>query len=235
MIRECWAENDGVRLHYLDNEGDGLPLLFVPGLHGDATLFREVLEAFAPRRALAASLRGRGQSAVPQVGYRLANHVGDIAAIADAAGLDRVCLVGHSVGVPYVISFALEYPRRTAALVLAGYPAHFPELTADWGMRIMMHYPDTMPMIAVLGLQHESAEVSLWESLADLRCPLMVMRGGKPTSRLSEELAEQYQHFVPAAHMVVFEDSGHRLWVPDLQRFVTTINDFLDTEASADE
>ena len=228
MIQECWAENDGVRLHYLDNGGEGLPLLFVPGLHGDASLFREVLEAVAPRRALSISLRGRGKSSVPQVGYRFENHVEDIAAIVEAAGLARVCLVGHSVGVPYVIGYALEYPKRAAALILAGYPAHFPELTADWGMRIMMQYPDTMPMLAVLGLQHESSEITLWDSLADLECPLMVMRGGKPTSRLPAELAEKYVEFAPQARIIVFDDSGHRLWVPDMQRFITTINDFLE-------
>jgi len=234
MIQECWAENDGVRLHYLDNGGEGLPLLFVPGLHGDATLFREVLEAFAPRRAIAVSLRGRGQSDVPQVGYRFENHVMDIAAIVNTAGLSRVCLVGHSVGVAYVIGYALEYPRQTAALALAGYPAHLPELTADWGMRIMMQHPDVLPMLAVLGLQHESVEISLWESLVDLDCPLLVMRGGKPTSRLSPELAAKYQHYAPEARQVVFEDSGHRLWVPDIQRFVDTINQFLEIEVAAD-
>jgi pimeloyl-ACP methyl ester carboxylesterase len=58
----------------------------------------------------------------------------------------------------------------------------------------------------------------------------MVMRGGKPTSRLSAELAEEYQHYLPDAQSVVFEDSGHRLWVPDMQRFVDTICDFLETK-----
>ena len=233
MIQECWAENDGVRLHYLDNRGDGLPLLFVPGLHGDAHLFHEVLEAFVPHRALAVSLRGRGESDAPQVGYRFENHVADIAAVIEAANLPRVFLVGHSVGVPYVIGYALEHQAKTAALALAGYPAHFPELTADWGMRIMMQYPDTMPMLAVLGLQHESEEVSLWESLAELQCPLLVMRGGKPTSRLTEEQIEEYLRFAPAARTVLYESSGHRLWVPDMQRFVDTLTNFLETKVRA--
>lgn len=229
-IQECWAENDGVGLEYLDNGGTGLPLLFVPGLHGHAGIFRELLEAVMPRRALAVSLRGRGKSDVPDIGYRFEHHVRDIATIIEAAGLLQVCLVGHSVGVPYAIGYALEHPRQAAALVLAGYPAHYPNLTADWGLRTMMRYPDIMPMIAVLGLQNESAEISLWESLPDLDCPLLILRGGQLTSRLSADMAETYRQHVPEACVKVFEQSGHRLWVPDRQRFVTTIEDFLATE-----
>jgi pimeloyl-ACP methyl ester carboxylesterase len=235
MMQECWAQNGEIQLHYLDNGGygKGMPVVFVPGLHGSAEDFANVIEAMLPRRAIAVSLRGRGQSDVPETGYRFENHITDIAALIDAISPHQpVCLVGHSVGVPYVIGYALEHPRRVGALVLAGYPARYPDLSADWGLRTMMRYPSEMSMIAVLGLQHESAEISLWDSLIALECPLLVLRGGKSSSRLPEELADQYRRFAPDAHIVVFPESGHRLWVPDMQRFVHTIHRFIETEAS---
>jgi pimeloyl-ACP methyl ester carboxylesterase len=95
-----------------------------------------------------------------------------------------------------------------------------------------MRYPSEMSMIAVLGLQHESAEISLWDSLTALECPLLVLRGGKASSRLPEEMAEQYRSFAPGVQVVVFEESGHRLWVPDMQRFVHTIHRFVETEVT---
>ena len=230
MLQEKWAQNHEVRLHYLDNGGNGIPVVFIPGLHGSAEDFGDILTAMAPHRAIAVSLRGRGRSSIPEVGYRFENHVQDIAAVVSAIGDEPVCLVGHSVGATYALGFALDDPQRMAALVIAGYPARYPELSADWGFRTMMQYPDVMSMIAVLGLQHEAADISLWESLPELDCPLMVLRGGKPTSRLPEELAVEYQRWRPDVQMVVFPDSGHRLWVPDMARFVQTIENFLATE-----
>jgi pimeloyl-ACP methyl ester carboxylesterase len=230
MIQEQWIQDYEVRLHYLDNEGTGIPVVFIPGLHGCAEDFSDILMAMAPQRALAVSLRGRGKSSVPEVGYRFENHVQDIAALVNAIGAEQVCLVGHSVGATYALGFALERPKQVAALVVAGYPARYPDLSADWGLRTMMQYPNAMSMIAILGLQHEAADISLWESLPELACPLLVLRGGKPTSRLPEDLALEYQHWRPDTQLVVFPDSGHRLWVPDMQRFVRTIQDFLMTE-----
>ena len=231
MMQECWAVNEEVRLHYLDNGGSrGVPVVLIPGLHGSAENFEAIIEAMLPRRAIAVSLRGRGKSDVPPVGYRFENHVADIAAVIEALGPQPVCLVGHSVGATYAIGYALEQPRYVAALVVAGYPARYPDLSADWGLRTMMRYPEVMSMIAVLGLQHDSVEISLWESLAELECPLMVLRGGKASSRLPLEMIDEYRRWSPEACIVTFEDSGHRLWVPDMQRFVQTIDEFIRTQ-----
>ena len=120
-----------------------------------------------------------------------------------------------------------KQPKYVAALVVGGYPARYPDLSADWGLRTMMRYPEAMSMIAVLGLQHDSAAISLWESLAELTCPLLVLRGGKASSRLPLEMVDEYHRWAPEAQIVTFADSGHRLWVPDMQRFVQTINEFI--------
>jgi pimeloyl-ACP methyl ester carboxylesterase len=231
MIQEQWAEHGEVRLQYLDNQGsqDSVPLLFIPGLHGSAEDFRGVLDAIEPRRALAISLRGRGKSSVPAAGYRFEDHVRDIAALVDTTGFSSVCLVGHSVGTAYALGYTLEHPDRVSALVMAGYGARYPELSADWGFRTMRNHPNELPMIAVLGLQHDSVELDLWPTLADLSCPLLIIRGAKPTSRLPADQAADYLRWQPAARLVVFPDSGHRLWVPDMEHFTHTIEDFLQT------
>lgn len=235
MIEECWAQSGEVRLHYLSNRGTGpgAPVILIPGLHGHADDFRPMLEAIAPRRAFAVSLRGRGKSDVPEVGYRFEHHVKDMTALVNTIDEKKVCLVGHSVGVAYAIGYALEHPERVAALVLAGYPARYPDLSADWGLRTMMRYPTELSMIAVLGLQHESAEISLWESLSELECPLLVIRGGKSSSRLPADQAAEYQRWAPNAQIVVFEESGHRLWIPSMRRFINTIDDFLHAQVDS--
>ena len=41
---------------------------------------------------------------------------------------------------------------------------------------------------AVLGIQHESAQISFWERLSELTCPILILRGGKPTSSLNFQI-----------------------------------------------
>lgn len=230
MIVDRWADNRNIRLHYLDTETDltDMPLVCIPGLSSNAESFHSTIEALAPRRGLSVSLRGRGKSDVPEVGYRFEDHVEDVAAIVDYAGLKRTCLLGHSIGVNYAIGYALNYPNRVSGLIIGGYPAEYPTFTADWALRVMMKYPDEMPMKAVLGIQYESKEVSLWERLSELTCPILVLRGAKSSSLLKQETAEKYIQYAPQTQIVVFEDSGHRLWRPNFERFINTIKTFLD-------
>lgn len=228
-ITDGWVRNEKVYLHYLDNQSESAatPIIFIPGLRGSAEQFRPMIEALGTRRALSVSLRGRGQSGVPETGYRFDDHVSDITAIIEAAGLTRFCLFGHSIGVTYALGYALSHMERASGLILAGYPAQYPAISADWVMHVMMKRANEMPVPAALGVQHESEEIPLWERLAELNCPMLVLRGGKETSRLKPEAAEKYLQYAPHAQLIVFEESGHRLWQPDFERFMKTLKTFL--------
>ena len=100
-------------------------------------------------------------------------------------------------------------------------------------MHVMTRFPREMPMQAVLGLQQESEAILLWDSLAALTCPVLVMRGGRSTARLKAEGVERYLQHVPQAKIAVFEESGSRLWRPDLERFIRTVTTVLAEIESA--
>lgn len=225
-----WVRNEKVYLHYLDNQSESadIPIVFIPGLRGSAEQFRPMIEALGSRRALSISLRGRGQSGVPNAGYSFDDHIGDITAVIEAAGLTQFCLFGHSIGVTYSIGYTLNHLERVGGLVLAGYPAKYPAIPADWIMQVMMKRANEMPVPAALGVQHDSVEISLWERLMEITCPMMVLRGGKSTSRLKPEAAEKYLQYAPQAQLIVFEEAGHRLWQPDFERFMKTVKVFLN-------
>jgi pimeloyl-ACP methyl ester carboxylesterase len=224
-----WVRNEKVYLHYLDTQSESAetPIIFIPGLRGSAEQFRPMIEALGTRRALAISLRGRGQSGVPDAGYSFDDHVRDIVAVVEAARLTRFCLLGHSIGVTYTLGYALDHPQRVSGLILGGYPAQYPAISADWIMQVMMKRAHEMPVPAALGVQHESVEIPLWERLIELTCPMLVLRGGKETSRLKPDAAEKYLQYAPNAQLIVFEESGHRLWQPDFERFMKTVRVFL--------
>jgi pimeloyl-ACP methyl ester carboxylesterase len=62
--------------------------------------------------------RGYGRSSRPEPG-RPYSHVDDLAAVMDAAGVERAALIGNSMGGKVAIDFALTSSARVSALVLA--------------------------------------------------------------------------------------------------------------------
>lgn len=69
-------------------------------------------------RLVAPDARGHGDSAKPVDGYAPADFVADIAAILDALELERVVVVGHSMGGADGLAFTLAHPDRVSRLVV---------------------------------------------------------------------------------------------------------------------
>jgi len=232
-IQECWAEHHAVRLHYLDNKMDAdptlAPLVYIPGIMGSAEDFRAEIPLFAPRRCIAVSLRGRGKSDAPEIGYTLADHRADIEAIVAHAQLERFCLMAHSVGVAYAISYASRHPQHLTGLILLDYPARYPAFSPQWAQRLLSRLPpERVRPHAVHGLQRESQELPLWSDLDRITCPTLIVHGGRSDALLTAADVEQYQCHLQHAQIQIFADAGHELWQPDYDRFIATIRTFLN-------
>jgi len=98
--------------------GDGPPVVL---LHGLSATRRNVVQgsrALAKRgyRLISYDARGHGASQ-PAPTYEYADLVGDLEAVLDELELDRVALVGSSMGAATAMAFTLEHPDRVPALV----------------------------------------------------------------------------------------------------------------------
>lgn len=69
-------------------------------------------------RVVAPDLRGRGRSNTLPGPYGMPQHADDLAAVLDAFDLDRVVVVGHSMGAFASVVLAHRHPERVAELVL---------------------------------------------------------------------------------------------------------------------
>jgi len=110
----------GQRLRYLDmGEGDSVPVLLLHGFGADLNTWMFTQPALAEgRRVVALDLPGHGGSA-KEVGTGDVERLADtVEAGATALGLERLHLVGHSMGGAIAASFALRWPERVATLTL---------------------------------------------------------------------------------------------------------------------
>lgn len=232
-VRDAWAYNNGVRLHYLDGRWGQkhrpAPILYIPGgLAGAQSFDRDEMSAFAPRRCVSVSLRGRGRSDSPISGYSFADHVSDVEAIIDSAQLSSFNLLAYSMGVPVGLGYATMHPSRVCGAVLLDYPARYPSISIGWVKRAKKTAPDSISPHVIESIQSESRKVSLWNDLERLKCPVLIIHGGRDGALLREEAVHLYAKQLVNCTVVKFDDSDHQLWNPDPQKFFQTITDFLD-------
>lgn len=113
---------DGVRL-YFEEAGSGSPIVFVHEFGGSLRSWEPQMRALARRhRCIAFAARGYPPSDVPEdvEAYSQQLAMTDIAAVMDAANIDRAHIVGLSMGGFAALHFGLALPARALSLVVAG-------------------------------------------------------------------------------------------------------------------
>jgi len=113
---------DGTRIH-CEESGAGTPVVFVHEFGGSCRSFDLQVAAFRSRyRCIVFNARGYPPSEVPPSvdAYSQDHAVADIAAVMDGLDLDRVHLVGVSMGAASTLQYALKEPGRVISATLVG-------------------------------------------------------------------------------------------------------------------
>ncbi len=128
---------DGLTLHALEWSTEGVPLLFLHGFGNDAHIWDDFAPVVAPHyRTLALDHRGHGDSDWSDAGrYGYDSLADDVEAVTNELGIERLVLIGHSLGGRVSTLFASRHPERMAGLVLVDIG---PELDARGTTRIRM-------------------------------------------------------------------------------------------------
>ncbi len=113
-----FVEVNGTHLH-VQETGAGRAVVFIHGATGNLNGWEPQVAAFAEHfRVVRYDLRGYGQSDVPtEAPY---SHADDLKALLDHQSIDRVAVVGLSLGGRIAIDFATAYPDSVWALVPVG-------------------------------------------------------------------------------------------------------------------
>lgn len=127
-IRVPVAGGELAALRWPAHDAGAPSVLALHGITANALSWGPVARQLAGRATLIApDLRGRAASAALPGPYGIAAHADDAAALADALGLDRVVLAGHSMGAFVAALAAVRHPGRFGPLLLVdggfGFPA----------------------------------------------------------------------------------------------------------------
>lgn len=109
-------------------------ILLVHGVTSSHLAWPFVVDHLPGIRVIAPDLRGRGRSNEVAGPAGLAAHADDLAAVLDAVGIDRLAVIGHSMGAFVAVVFAHRHPERVTRLLLVdgGMPLNVPAgLDAD--------------------------------------------------------------------------------------------------------
>jgi N-formylmaleamate deformylase len=125
---------NGIRQHYLryggndDQRGERDAVIIIPGITSPAVTWGFVGERFGRQfDTYVLDVRGRGLSeASPTLDYSVAAQAADVVAFAEALGLKRYALVGHSMGSRIAARAARSRPAGLGRLVMVDPPVSGP-------------------------------------------------------------------------------------------------------------
>lgn len=105
---------------YYERHGAGFPVLFITGLSGYASFWRDQIPAFSRSYdVIAYDHRGVGQSDQKGVASIIERLAGDAIGLMDALGVEKAHVIGHSAGGAVAQVLAIEHPQRVASIVIA--------------------------------------------------------------------------------------------------------------------
>ena len=128
-----FLDNDGVRIHYEVEEGDGPTVVLVHGMGGSTENWRNAgypEKLSGELRLVLIDSRGFGQSEkLPDPeSYGRAQKVSDVVAVLDELGIDKAYYWGYSMGASIGWACGMLRPDRFHGLILGAYPVISPDV-----------------------------------------------------------------------------------------------------------
>jgi pimeloyl-ACP methyl ester carboxylesterase len=199
----------GIRLAYqVSGSPDAPPLVLLHALGEDATDWDDVIPAFARHwRVHAVDLRGHGRSDWPGE-YSLELMRTDVLGFLDALALERVDLIGHSMGgiVAYLLTEAR--PDRVSRLILEDVPAPLPRKPAV-PTKPDGDLPYDWEMVLAIRRQVDDPDPTWLKRLGEITAETLVLDGGPRShirpgqvTELARRIPGSRTETIPVGHLI---------------------------------
>jgi 3-oxoadipate enol-lactonase len=219
------AEAGGVRLAYRAWGAPGAPpLVLLHGLGEGSADWDGVAPAFARHcRVYAPDLRGHGRSDWPGA-YSVELMRADVLGFLDALGLDRVDLIGHSMGGLVACLLAQQRPLRVRALILEDIGAIEPR-PSEPPARPAGELPFDWAMVLAIRRQIDNPDPAWWDRLSQITAATLVIGGG-PASHIPQDRVAELARRIPGARLETIP-AGHLIHAAEPAAFTRSALAFL--------
>lgn len=245
-LKSIYDQVGGLRIHARVAAGPGaagrLPVVLVHGLSVSSRYMVPTARRLAcDFPVYAPDLPGYGHSQkpgeildVPQLAAALLDWL-------DTAGLDRVSMLGNSMGCQVIVDFALRFPRRIDRAVLTG-PTIDSRARSSLreilrGLRNMRYEPLSLTPILVrdylyAGPRRTFATLSdaeqdpIRQKLKRVPVPVLVVRG-QHDRIVPQDWAEEVTRLLPDGRLVVIPGAAHAVIYDAAPRLAPMVKEFL--------
>jgi len=153
---EQFVEINKVKICY-QVQGEGYPVVLIHGFGSKKESFMAQVPALSQEfKVISFDNRGSGKSGRPNIPYTMEMFVDDIKALLDYLTIDKVHLIGLSLGGMIGLNYVLKHPNTVNKLVLINTLAQFPN---DFDPETYIN-----SKIEALELAKKDPELSFWES-----------------------------------------------------------------------
>ena len=185
------------------------------------------------RRVYAPDLRGHGRSDWPgtepgpgREAYAYEAMSADILAFLGALGIDRVDVVGHSLGGAVGYLLAQRAPELVRRLVLEDVPAPIPlDPPRPPAARPDGDLPFDWAMIRATDEQRNAPDPVWWDHMGRITMPTLLIGGGA-TSLIPQDQVAVLAELIPDTELVTI-DAGHLVHGTRPQEFLAVLEEFL--------
>ncbi|MGN6781221.1 MAG: alpha/beta fold hydrolase [Marmoricola sp.] len=165
--------------------GEGPALLLLHGLACDHTTWDPVIRQLArDHTVIAPDLLGHGRSDKPRADYSVGGFANGMRDLLTVLGIDKVTVVGHSLGGGVAMQFAYQFPERTERLILVAPGGLGPDVTPLIRAVTVPGADQVLAAATLPGIRHLGT--------AALR---RLSRSGLPGTRDLGEIADIYDSF----------------------------------------
>ncbi|MFA4835321.1 MAG: alpha/beta fold hydrolase [Dehalococcoidia bacterium] len=233
-IESKWIKAGEINAHYLVG-GEGPPLVLVNG-GGAASAENDWAPNIEPLaehyRIYAPDMVGYGKSDKPKVDYTQRLFITFLEDFTAAVGLERMSIIGHSLGGGIALAFTLKHPQKVEKLVLIDCSGLSNNLTPLAKMLLgifkkvaKLKRDETYISTMTGGSNNEVHEVFM-DRLSEIKIPTLIC-WGQWDGYMPVKLAYQAHKRIPNSKLHVFKRSWHAPHRSRAQEFNSLVLDFL--------
>jgi len=250
--------DDGCEIYY-GSHRSGPAIAFASGFMGITDIWKHQIAEFSARyRCIAFDNRGAGRSdkPLPRVSYGVQRHAQDLHAVLAELGVERMVIVGHSMGGNTAALYYLAHPERVAGIVFVGSYVSGGQIAAVGNTldaikaavktkqpRIQFYVsvglPEEIamesakwPLYAVLGNAESFMEFDISGRIGEIEVPCLILHGDGDVVSPLEPCGTSLKAGLPDAELEVFPGVNHSPMMEDPEKTNRLLARFLQNRVT---